>query len=90
MLSVGFIVWTHKNFCERLPQELLLADHPTTKERIKIVPGELRKDQVKVGLHIPPPPGDLPAFLKRFADGYSSPHLRSCEKSSALPRLTIG
>ncbi|MEW6643638.1 MAG: Fic family protein [Pseudomonadota bacterium] len=29
-LSVDFIVWTHKNFCERLPEELLVAEHPTT------------------------------------------------------------
>jgi hypothetical protein len=75
VLSVGFIVWTHRNFCERLPEELLVVEHPTTKDKIRIVPGELRKDHVKVGLHIPPPPEDLPAFLNRFAEGYSSSHL---------------
>jgi len=80
-LSVDFIIWTHKNFCERLPDELLVVEHPTTKEKIKIVPGELRrKDHVKVGLHIPPAPGDLPAFLKRFAEGYSSSHLSKLRK----------
>jgi Fic family protein len=79
-LSVDFIVWTHKNFCERLPEELLIVEHPTSKEKIKIVPGELRKDQVKVGLHIPPPPEDLPAFLKRLAEGYSSSHLSKLRK----------
>lgn len=79
-LSTDFIIWTHKNFCERLPEELLLADHPTTEEKIRIVPGELRKDHVKVGLHIPPPPGDLPAFLQRFAEGYSSKHLSRLRK----------
>jgi Fic family protein len=79
-LSVDFIVWTHKNFCERLPEELLIVEHPTSKEKIKIVPGELRKDNVKVGLHIPPPPEDLPAFLKRLAEGYSSSHLSKLRK----------
>jgi Fic family protein len=80
-LSVDFIIWTHKNFCERLPDELLVVEHPTTKDKIKIVPGELRrKDHVKVGLHIPPAPGDLPAFLKRFAEGYSSSHLSKLRK----------
>ncbi|CEJ88029.1 MULTISPECIES: Fic family protein [Hyphomicrobiales] len=80
VLSVDFIVWTHKNFCERLPEELLVAEHPTTKAKIKMVPGELRKDHVKVGAHIPPPPADLPAFLARFAEGYSSKHLSRLRK----------
>ena len=79
-LSVDFIIWTHKNFCERLPDELLVVDHPMTKEKIKIVPGELRKDRVKVGFHIPPPPEDLPAFLKRLAEAYSSSHLSKLRK----------
>src|ERR1700681_2261696 len=69
VVSVDFIVWTHRNFCERLPEELLIVDHPATKEKIKIVPGELRKDHVIVGRHIPPAPEDLPAFLQRFAEG---------------------
>ncbi|WP_210261704.1 Fic family protein [Bradyrhizobium aeschynomenes] len=79
-LPVDFIIWTHKNFCERLPEELLVVEHPTTKETIKVIPGELRKDHVKVGLHIPPPPEDLPAFLERFAEGYSSKHLSRLRK----------
>jgi Fic family protein len=81
VLSVDFIVWTHRNFCERLPEELLIVEHPTTKKKTKIVPGELRADHVKVGLHIPPPPEDLPAFLKRFAEGYSSSHLSKLRKT---------
>ena len=80
ILSVDFIVWTHESFCERLPEGLLLVEHPTTKEKIKIVPGELRRDHVKVGFHIPPPPEDLPAFLKRLAEGYSSAHLSRLRK----------
>jgi Fic family protein len=80
IVSVDFIVWTHRNFCERLPEELLVVDHPTTKEKIKIVPGELRKDHVIVGRHIPPAPEDLPAFLQRFSEGYGSPHLSRLRK----------
>jgi Fic family protein len=80
VVSVDFIIWTHRNFCERLPDELLLVEHPTTKAKIKIVPGELRKDHVIVGRHIPPPPEDLPAFLQRFAEGYNSAHLSRLRK----------
>ncbi|MGB3045798.1 MAG: Fic family protein [Xanthobacteraceae bacterium] len=80
VVSADFIIWTHKNFCERLPDELLVVEHPTTKEQIKIVPGELRTEHVRVGRHIPPDPADIPAFLKRFAEGYSSPHLSRLRK----------
>jgi Fic family protein len=80
VVSVDFIIWTHRNFCERLPDELLLVGHPTTKAKIKIVPGELRKDHVIVGRHIPPAPEDLPAFLQRFAEGYNSAHLSRLRK----------
>jgi Fic family protein len=80
IVSVDFIVWTHRNFCERLPEQLLIVDHPITKEKIKIVPGELRKDDVIVGRHIPPAPEDLPAFLQRFVEGYTSPHLSRLRK----------
>jgi Fic family protein len=80
VVSVDFIIWTHRNFCERLPDELLLVEHPTTKAKIKIVPGELRKDHVIVGRHIPPAPEDLPAFLQRFAEGYNSAHLSRLRK----------
>ena len=79
-LSVDFIVWTHRNFCERLPEELLIIENPTTREKIKIVPGELRKDHVIVGRHIPPPPEDIPAFLQRFAEGYAAAHLSRLRK----------
>jgi Fic family protein len=80
VVSVDFIVWTHLNFCERLPEELLMVDRPNTNEKIKIVPGELRKDHVIVGRHIPPAPEDLPAFLQRFSEGYTSPHLSRLRK----------
>jgi Fic family protein len=75
VVSVDFIVWTHRNFCERLPQELLVVVSPTTQARIKVVPGELRKDHVIVGRHVPPAPDDVSVFLRRFAEGYGSAHL---------------
>ncbi|GLR90907.1 Fic family protein [Bradyrhizobium iriomotense] len=80
VVSADFIIWTHKNFCGRLPEELLVVEHPTTKDSIKLVPGELRKEHVRVGRHIPADPADLPAFLKRFAEAYSSPHLSRLRK----------
>jgi Fic family protein len=78
--AVEFITWTHRNFCERLPDEMLWVENPETKERLKVVPGELRDRQVKVGRHVPPAPDELDAFLKRLVEGYSSPHLSRLRK----------
>jgi Fic family protein len=71
-LSRQYIEWTHREFCSRLPQEFLVVEDPKSKEKIPVVPGELRKRSVAVGLHVPPPPEDLPAFLTRFESAYAS------------------
>jgi Fic family protein len=59
---------------------MLWVENPETKERLKVVPGKLRDRQVKVGRHVPPAPDELDAFLKRFVEGYSSPHLSRLRK----------
>jgi Fic family protein len=60
----------HRRFCELLPEDLLWVEEPTTRERFRVVPGELRKRDVKVGRHIAVSPGALPRFLDRFAHVY--------------------
>jgi Fic family protein len=60
----------HAHFCELLPQELRWVEDPETKERVRVVPGELRRRDVKVGGHLPVSPGALPRFLKRFEEVY--------------------
>ncbi len=60
----------HARFCELLPEALLWAEDPATKERVRVVPGELRKRDVKVGAHIAVSPGAVPRFLKRFEEVY--------------------
>jgi Fic family protein len=62
----------HRRFCEHLPPDLLWALDPATKERIKVIPGELRHRAVAVGKHIPVSPGAVPRFLRRFEELYSS------------------
>jgi Fic family protein len=54
----------HRTFCERLPEELLRID----KERVN--PGELRRRDVAVGIHVAPHAENLPAFLVRFEEAY--------------------
>ena len=61
----------HRRFCERLPEDLLWVEDPETGKRLKIVPGELRKNHVKVGGRIPVSPGAVPRFMRRFGDAYA-------------------
>jgi Fic family protein len=61
----------HRRFCELLPEDLLWVEDPETKERVRVVPGGLRGDNVKVGAHIAISPGAVPRFLKRFEEVYS-------------------
>jgi Fic family protein len=61
----------HRRFSAELPEELLWVEDPDTKERIKIVPGELRRRDVKVGNHVPISPGAVPRFLTRFEHVYN-------------------
>lgn len=67
--------WLHKEFCERLPEDMLYVDHPDTGERVAVVPGELRQRDVVVGRHIAPPFSDVPKFLAVFDRAYASPPL---------------
>jgi Fic family protein len=54
---------THYRFCELLPDDLLWVEDPATKERIKVVAGELWHRDVVVGAHIAVSPGAVPRFL---------------------------
>lgn len=68
--SVAYLLWLHREFCSRLPEEMLWVQNPDTGERLHLVPGELRKGWVQVGRHIPPAAESLPRFLDRFAEAY--------------------
>ncbi|MEZ5529364.1 MAG: Fic family protein [Porticoccaceae bacterium] len=61
----------HKRFCAQLPDDLLWVEDPDSAERIRVIPGELRARDVKVGNHIPVSAGALPRFLRRFEEVYS-------------------
>lgn len=62
----------HRRFCELLPDDLLWVEEPVTKERVRVVPGELRTRDVQVGTHIAISPGALPRFLERFAQVFGN------------------
>jgi Fic family protein len=62
----------HRRFCEELPDELLWVEDPETKERVRVVPGELRRRDVAVGVHVAVSPGAVPRFLRRFGEVYGA------------------
>ena len=70
-IAADSILEIHRRFCELLPDDLLWVEDPVTKEKIRVIPGELRDRDVAVGIHEPISPGAVPRFLKRFEEVYS-------------------
>jgi Fic family protein len=62
----------HRRFCELLPDDMLWVEEPETHERLRVVPGELRCRDVRVGRHIAISPGGIPRFLTHFEGVYGS------------------
>lgn len=70
-IATDSILEIHHRFCELLPDDLRWIEDPTTKEKIRVIPGELRDRDVAVGIHVPVSPAAVPRFLKRFEEVYS-------------------
>ncbi|MCC5914813.1 MAG: Fic family protein [Balneolaceae bacterium] len=70
--SSEFLCWIHKEFYERVPDSFLKIVHPDRDQYITMIPGELRKENVVVGNHVPPKWECLPDFLNHFEKKYSS------------------
>lgn len=64
------IIEIHRRFCEKLPDNLLWVENPDSGERVRVVPGELRDRDVRVGQHVAISPGAVPLFLTRFEEAY--------------------
>ena len=67
----GGICELHYRLCAELPEELLWIERPDTHERLPVVPGEFRHDDVAVGRHIPVSPGAIRRFMDRFDAVYT-------------------
>jgi Fic family protein len=69
-LTAEGICEIHHRFCTLLPEDLLWVEDPTTKERLRVVPGQLRHRDVQVGQLVAVSPGAIPRFLQRFEEVY--------------------
>jgi len=76
-VTIASIRDIHRRFCEALPEDLLWVEEPTSREKIRVVPGELRRRNVIVGRHIPVSAPAVPRFLHRFEAAYT--HLGTSE-----------
>jgi Fic family protein len=65
------ILEIHKRFYELVPEDLLFVSYEGGKKKERIVPGELRKQNVQVGQYVAVSPGALPRFLEKFESTYS-------------------
>ena len=70
-VSLAGIKEVHHRFCALLPADLLWIENPATGERLRVVPGQLRDRDVRVGQHIPVTPGAVAHFLAHFENAYS-------------------
>ncbi len=61
----------HQRFCSLLPDDLLWVKDSDDKEKMRIIPGELRQTDVQVGNHIAISAGAVARFLTRFENVYS-------------------
>lgn len=73
--TAAYTLWLHREFCRRLPDELLWVEDPRTGRRVRVRPGELRDGEVEVGRHVPPAASALPRFFARFEEAYKPERL---------------
>jgi Fic family protein len=73
--SKSFLCWIHKEFYERMPEEYLGVQRADGKTE-KVIPGETRTLEVKVGRHLPPKSEYLNAFMDRFEEAYDPRKLK--------------
>jgi len=76
-----YIRWLHRQFCGRLPEDMLWVENSVTGKKVEIIPGEFRNGEIKTGHHVPLPATVLAEFLVRFDAAYDFGRL---SKSQAI------
>ncbi len=84
VVSSDYLRWIHRQFCQRLPANLLYVENPQTGKRVDVIPGELRTGDVIVGRHIPPSAEVIERFLRRFEEAYAPKHLSKIRQTIAV------
>jgi Fic family protein len=83
-LTTAYVLWLHREFCGRLPDEMLWVEDPHSGRKVHARPGELRDNAVEVGRHLPPAAAALPNFLSRFEQAYNPRNLSKIRQIVAV------
>jgi Fic family protein len=70
-VSMAGIQEIHLRFCVLLPDALLWSENAATGKRLKVVPGALRRHDIKIGQHVSISPGAVPRFLAHFEHAFA-------------------
>jgi Fic family protein len=84
VVSGEYLKWIHREFCTRLPPEMLVLSNAQGSKQIRIVPGEWRTGDVIVGRHIPISAPAIDSFITRFATGYRLERLSQIDRVIAV------
>jgi Fic family protein len=71
-MTVEAICEIHRQFSALLPEQLLIVSDPEGGRAVRVVAGEWRRDDVRVGRHLAVSPGAVPRFMARFEQVYAA------------------
>jgi len=82
--SREYLCWIHKEFCSRLPEDLLIVKNPETQKVFKVIAGEIRTGEVRIGNHLAPIHSKIIDFLELFQKRYEAKSLSKMQKIIAI------
>ncbi|MGE7812225.1 Fic family protein [Pseudomonas sivasensis] len=65
-----YLLGIHKEFYEGVPDKFLDIKRNSSGEMVKLIPGQFRTVDVKVGKHVPPPADELASYMTWFENSF--------------------
>jgi Fic family protein len=82
--SKEFLCWIHQEFYKELPEAFRTVRNPETGRELIVEPGQFRKQNVKVGLHVAPSHEAIDSFLARFGEVYGNTRITASRRIVAM------
>ena len=70
-MAVSSIMTIHDRFFSEFPEPQFVEDNEQSRKGM-VIPGDFRREYAQVGLHVPPSPGAIPRFMRRFEAVYAT------------------
>lgn len=84
LFSIDFIKAIHKEFYQNVPDSLWAIKDKHGRVIERVVPGELRKKNVKIGQHVAPEAEDLDLLMSQFCEVYKQNQFKGDRKLIAV------